>query len=157
MTARFDDGISNPTDMLFDIVIINDYPLTINQTTLVENFKMIVYSLKFIKYDASDLFNDPEGLPFEITYLSSGETPLPYFMMDYLNGTLKLNPLTTNDVGVHAIVIVGTDNAGWTTTIPFSVFVNPCYYKCSYCWDSDYNTCLECQPGYYKYGFECID
>jgi proprotein convertase subtilisin/kexin type 5 len=43
------------------------------------------------------------------------------------------------------------------TTISFSVFVNPCYYKCSYCWDSDYNTCLDCNAGYYKYGYECLD
>ena len=32
-----------------------------------------------------------------------------------------------------------------------------CYYKCSACWDTDYNTCLQCRKGYYLLGTECND
>ncbi len=32
-----------------------------------------------------------------------------------------------------------------------------CYYKCSACWNTDYNTCLQCRKGYYLLGTECND
>jgi proprotein convertase subtilisin/kexin type 5 len=52
---------------------------------------------------------------------------------------------------------VGIDDAGWETAIEFSLTIRPCYYKCSACWNTDYNTCLQCRKGYYLLGTECND
>jgi hypothetical protein len=45
----------------------------------------------------------------------------------------------------------------WETAIEFSITVKPCYYKCSACWNTDYNTCQQCKKGYFLLGTECND
>ena len=70
----------------------------------------------------------------------------------YPNGTLY-GLGTQDDIGTYILECVGEDDAGWETPIEFSLTVKrklrillihiiACYYKCSACWNTDYNTCL---------------
>lgn len=52
---------------------------------------------------------------------------MPYFMTDYLNGTLFIKSLSMTDIGSYAIDLVGVDDAGWYTVVPFLVSVNRNY------------------------------
>ncbi len=81
---------------------------------------------------------------------------LPYFIRTYPNGTIY-GLGTQADIGSFILECVGVDDAGWETPIEFSLTVKPCYYKCSACWNTDYNTCSYCKKGYYLLNAECND
>lgn len=138
------DGIPSSVQLTFFVEVQFNFPLVWNETTEVEHVKMIVFTTKNVTYNPKELFINPEPFPFSITYLLNGGQPLPYFMVDYLNGTLMIRSKSAADIGIYAIEINGLDDAGWVTTLTFNVLVNPCYYKCSYCWDAYYNTCNDC-------------
>lgn len=85
-------------------------------------------------------------------FRQSGSNVLPYFIsQNYSNGTF-VGYATEGDVGTYDLECVGVDDAYWETTISFTITIKrnitllliiilACYYKCLYCWDSQYNTC----------------
>lgn len=86
-----------------------------------------------------------------------GMPGLPYFFTHtYPNGTFQGFP-TINDVNDYVMEVVGVDDSLVETSTTFTLSVKPCYYKCSYCWDPDYDTCLKCKDGYFLSGSECSE
>ena len=110
--------------MEYNLEVLFDWPLIWNQSTSVDNVKMIVMNTKVVTYNAEELFINPEPFPFDIMFASSGGALLPYFMLDFMNGTLKIQSMSMTDIGVYSLEVIGIDDAGWLTPIPFNVFIN---------------------------------
>lgn len=92
---------------------------------------------------------------------------LPYFITsNFSNGTI-IGYANDADVGAYQIECVGIDDAGWYTVIPFTLTIKrnlilislllACYFACATCWDSDYNTCKTCKPGWFLLNAECVE
>eukprot|EP00347_Sterkiella_histriomuscorum_P010533 403375920 len=93
---------------------------------------------------------------------------LPYFVTkNFSNGTIG-GFVVDQDIGLYSLECVGIDDAFWETVIPFTfrvkrkqiIYVSltiACYYKCDTCWDSDYNQCRTCKPGFFFNQNECLE
>jgi hypothetical protein len=64
----YDDGISTPTTMSFNLEIMQDWPLVYNVSYVVNNIGVVVMNSRTVYYNQSLLFTNPEGLPFTMYY-----------------------------------------------------------------------------------------
>jgi hypothetical protein len=69
------------------------------------------------------LFTNPEGLPYVTYYALQGEMALKGFMHDLGGGYFSVVSTSFDDVGTYNVEIVGVDDAGWLTLVPFTVVI----------------------------------
>jgi hypothetical protein len=65
---NLNDGISVPTDMIFILEVMQDWPLVHNSSYPVNNVGVVVMNSRSVYYNKSLLFINPEGLPFTMYY-----------------------------------------------------------------------------------------
>eukprot|EP00347_Sterkiella_histriomuscorum_P020863 403336175 len=139
LTATANLPLTN-TDTIDDIVIfLADTTISLG-ITYIENF-----------------FTDPEGYEITLSLREVGDTDLPAFITDFEaeTGSISLSSDETM-IGIYSMELVGTDNIGQETTVPFTIQLEECYETCYTCTDILDNTCLTCKDEKYFYNNQCI-
>ena len=90
ITVIFSDGISVPVNYTFNLDIKQFWPLVQNMSYPVDNVGLVVMNSKFVFFNQSYLFTDPQNKSFSMYYSSQGYFALPQFIHDLNNGTLLI-------------------------------------------------------------------
>eukprot|EP00347_Sterkiella_histriomuscorum_P011981 403370353 len=152
--VEHNDQISAPQYVSFKLEVMQNWPLI--KIKNLDNIQGIAGNWFFFDYNQSEIFQNPEGENFTVYWREKSMFTNPYFVRNFSNGTI--GGFTTDiDVGSYTLEFVGVDDAYWETPIEIILVIKPCYYKCDKCWDSDYNTCRTCKPGFFLYNAECLD
>jgi hypothetical protein len=160
MSVKLDDTITPIVSLDFTIKVIWNWPLIALKE--LPNLYAIVDNKFWFDFNKYEFFENPEEDlkdEFQMYFRSKDSKPpsVPYFIKNYTNGTIY--GLGTNaDINTFVFECVGVDDAKWETVIEFQLTIKrkllelshyylACYYKCSACWNTDYNTCLYCRKG----------